>query len=101
MQHFFANCLQRFGGSRLAGSACAGGLKRSPGPACHPDVAMLLLAVVSAGLGTEPGSCSIVSGEDNKGDGIVLCGQDPQAAMRERGWNVTAYKVRERLGFRG
>jgi hypothetical protein len=49
---------------------------------------------VCAGLGTEPGSCSIVSGEDNKGDGIVLCGQDPQAAMRERGWNVTAYKVR-------
>lgn len=48
---------------------------------------------VCAGLGTEAGSCSIVSGEENKGDGIVLCGQDPQEAMRERGWNTTNYKV--------
>lgn len=47
-----------------------------------------------AGLGTEPGACSIVSGEDNKGDGIVVCGQDPQAAIKERGWNTTVYKVR-------
>lgn len=64
------------------------------------DFVVLVLGVVSAGLGTEPGSCSIVSGEDNKGDGIVLCGQDPQAVMRERGWNVSTYKVREELGFR-
>jgi hypothetical protein len=35
-----------------------------------------------------------VSGEDNKGDGIVVCGQDPQAAIKERGWNTTVYKVR-------
>lgn len=34
-----------------------------------------------------------MSGEDNKGDGIVLCGKDPQTAMKERGWNVTDYKV--------
>jgi hypothetical protein len=51
------------------------------------------LGCVCAGLGTEAGACSIVSGEENKGDGIVLCDKDPQEAMKERGWNTTTYKV--------
>lgn len=49
---------------------------------------------VPAGLGTESGACHIVSGEDNRGDGIVLCGKDPQALLKERGWNSSVYKVR-------
>jgi hypothetical protein len=66
---------------------CAGAYKTTTTADCvHANC-------VCAGLGTEAGACSIVSGEENKGDGIVLCGKHPEEAMRDRGWNATTYKV--------
>lgn len=34
-----------------------------------------------------------MSGEDNKGDGIVLCDKDPEQAVKDKGWDSTRYKV--------
>lgn len=58
---------------------------------CNTTCVFLVFCV--AGLGTESTSCGIVSGEDNKGDGIVMCGSDPEQVLKDKGWNTTQYKV--------
>jgi hypothetical protein len=60
----------------------------SPCPPSHPRTQR------TTGLGEAAGSCHIVSGEDNQGDGIALCGGKSVAdELAARGWNASHYLV--------